>query len=296
MTTGSTEKAAPLTAVEDIYAAPCLCGAAIAVTHRYSVGLIVPFLSRERITRAYTTIPTTAAKVIAAIACHPKLPFAAAPTRAIKPEANGVPSFIQRPNLRPSMLLHSLKTFANEVPIPNTPRATAKKVSIMAGVCRKAHATPEPDRFAARGTPARATHVGASPATTVTHSADTYGQTVIVGIAPELVGAGTRLRLPLIDSGIAVHELNASIAQAGRNVLHAHELISCRSLGRQGVRRPYVFHGAGRLIVDFFPADFPVVGHGGNCSIQTCAPYRSRRLRELLACHRHPRRLLGRRL
>jgi len=30
-----------------------------------------------------------------------------------------------------------------------------------------------------------------------------------------LVGAGTRLRLPLIDSCIAVHELNASIAQAG---------------------------------------------------------------------------------
>ena len=82
-------------------------------------------------------------------------------------------------------------------------------------------------------------------------------------------------RLPLIDSCIAVHELNASIAQAGRNVLHAHELISCRSLGRQGVRRPYVFPGAGRLIVDFFPADFPVVGHGGNCSIQTCARYRS---------------------
>ena len=88
-----------------------------------------------------------------------------------------------------------------------------------------------------------------------------------------LVGAGTRLRLPLIDSCIAVHELNASIAQAGRNVLHAHELISCRSLGRQGVRRPYVFHGAGRLIGAFAPADFPVVGHGGNCSIQTCAPY-----------------------
>ena len=50
-----------------------------------------------------------------------------------------------------------------------------------------------------------------------------------------LVGRGTRLRLPLIDSGIAVHELNASIAQTGRNVLHAHELISRRSLGRRGV-------------------------------------------------------------
>ena len=103
------------------------------------------------------------------------------------------------------------------------------------------------------------------------------------GIAPELVGGGTRLRLPLIDSCIAVHELNASIAQAGRNVLHAHELIFCRSLGRQGVRRPYVFHATGGLIVDLCPADFPVVGHGGNCSIQTCAPCRSRRLRELLA-------------
>ena len=110
-----------------------------------------------------------------------------------------------------------------------------------------------------------------------------------------LVGAGTRLRLPLIDSCIAVHELNASIAQAGRNVLHAHELISCRSLGRQGVRRPHVIHGAGRLIAEFAPANFPLVGHGGNCSIQTALRTLDRTtsrdspsLKAIVACSRNP--------